>query len=160
MNNNQLTFKVYESRNKLLVMVDCHEGIGAELTFTPNYEKFMEKHPTTADNLCKLLDSLNEVFKHGDVEGDIELVRMTMSMIEGIPFGFLIEYLEDTVSPKLNKHDTNDYSIQPIPDIFNSLPMGMPGMMQPMSMDNFMLGSKPPKKGDEPKKNKRTTYIR
>ena len=161
MSNNQLIFKVYEGRNKLLVMVDCHEGIGAKLTFTPNYEKFMEKHPTTADNLCKLLNSLDEVFKHGDVEGDIELVRMTMSMIEGIPFGFLIEYLEDTVSPKLNKHNTTDYSAQPMPDIFNSLtPMGIPGMMQPMSMDNFMLGSKkPPKNDSEPKKNKRTNLT-
>lgn len=160
MNNNRLMFKVYECKNKLLVMVECIEGIGAALTFTTNYEEFMKKHPATSDNLCKLLNSLDEVFKHGDVEGDIELVRMTMSMIEGIPFGFPIEYIEDTVSPKLNKHNTTDYPMQPMPDIFNGLtPMGIPGMMQPMSMDNFMLGSKKPPKKDEPKKNKRTNLT-
>lgn len=162
MNNNQLIFKVYECRDKLLVMVDCHEGIGAKLTFTPNFEVFMEKHKTTADNLCKLLDSLDEIFKHGDIEGDIELVRMTMSMIEGIPFGFPIEYIEDTVSPKLKKSNMSDYELESVMrDPFNNVPIiGMPSMMQPSPMmDSFMLGSRKPKKEEEPKKNKRTNLT-
>lgn len=162
MNNNQLIFKIYESRNNLLVMVDCQERIGAKLTFTPNFEVFMEKHKTTADNLCKLLDSLDEIFKHGDVEGDIELVRMTMSMIEGIPFGFPIEYIEDTVSPKLKKSNMSDYELESVMrDPFNNIPIiGMPSMMQPSPMmDNFMLGSRKPKKEEEPKKNKRTNLT-
>ena len=44
MSNNQLVFKVYGNSNDLLVLVECHEGVGAKLTFTPNFDKFKENH--------------------------------------------------------------------------------------------------------------------
>ena len=157
MSNNQLVFKVYGNSNDLLVLVECHEGVGAKLTFTPNFDKFKENHEVTSKNLCKLLDALDDIFKAGDVDNDIELVRMTMSMIEGIPFGFALEYIEDTVSSKLVKPAMPDYKITPFP-----MPASFfegNGFMDE-SLNNFMLGSsKPPKKVDEPKKNKRTSLT-
>ena len=157
MSNNQLVFKVYGNSNDLLVLVECHEGVGAKLTFTPNFDKFKENHEVTSKNLCRLLDALDDVFKAGDVDNDIELVRMTMSMIEGIPFGFALEYIEDTVSSKLVKPAMPDYKITPFP-----MPASFfegNGFMDE-TLNNFMLGSsKPPKKVDEPKKNKRTSLT-
>lgn len=157
MSNNQLVFKVYVDINELLVLVECHEGVGAKLTFTPNFDKFKENHNVTSKNLCRLLDALDDIFKAGDVDNDIELVRMTMSMIEGIPFVFAIVYIEDTVSSKLSKPATPDYNLTPFP-----MPTSFFGGNGPMddSLNNFMLGSsKPPKKIDEPKKNKRTSLT-
>lgn len=157
MSNNQLVFKVYVDVNELLVLVECHEGVGAKLTFTPNFDKFKENHNVTSKNLCKLLDALDDIFKAGDVDNDIELVRMTMSMIEGIPFVFGIVYIEDTVSSKLVKPAMPDHNLSPFP-----MPMSFFEGNGPMdeSLNNFMLtGSRLPKKVDEPKKNKRTSLT-
>ena len=157
--NNKLSFNVYVDADTRLAKVNCVEQVGAIISYTEAYDEFAKTHKTTAENLDKVLKSLDEVFKAGNIENDIELVRVPMAMLETPPFMFYLEYLEDTVSEKLtfNKKPNDIFGMQ-FEQIFPPM-FGMKGDVPDMlGMDNFMLGSK---KKEEPKKEeaKRTTLT-
>ena len=150
---NKLSFNVYSDVDNMIVKVVCTEGEGALITHTTNFESFKKNHPVTADNLDVLLMALDDVFKAGNIDRDIELVRITMSMIEGLPFTFFLEYIEDTVSSKLIKpKEGTDMMFESIPDFSTSItPI-------PYELNNFMLGSQKPEKKKQ-KKDKRTSLT-
>lgn len=150
---NKLSFNVYSDVDNMIVKVVCTEGEGALVTYTTNYNAFKTKHSLTADNLQVLLDALDHVFKEGHIDRDLELVRITMSMIEGTPFVFYLEYIEDTVSPKLIKPKTGGLGMmfEPVPEFTSTSPI-------PYEVNNFMLGSQRPEKKEE-KKEKRTSLT-
>ena len=150
--NNKLSFNVYSDADTKLASVNCVEQVGAIISYTEAYDKFAKAHKTTANNLDRILKSLDDVFKAGNIENDLELVRVSMAMLETPPFMFYLEYLEDTVSPQLHFDNKPKQPSGPIgmnfEDIFPPI-MGMKGDVPNMfGMDNFVLGSK---KKDEPK---------
>ena len=158
MKNNQLDFDVYCGKDLLLVEVRCHEGVGARITYDKNFDIFAKDHPDTALNLASLLASLDEIFKYDDVESDLELVRSVMAMLEANPFGFYLEYKEDTVSPKLHHNQDNLFNnLTPIAP--NNIFMGDDSFMA--DVNNFMFGSKKKAevKKDESKKKNRTSLT-
>ena len=158
MKNNQLDFDVYCGKDLLLVEVRCHEGVGARITYDQNFDIFAKDHPDTALNLASLLASLDEIFKYDDVESDLELVRSVMAMLEANPFGFYLEYKEDTVSPKLHHNQDNLFNnLTPIAP--NNIFMGDDSFMA--DVNNFMFGSKKKAevKKDESKKKNRTSLT-
>lgn len=151
---NKLSFNVYSDVDNMIVKVVCTEGEGALVTYTTNFNAFKNNHPTTADNLNVLLSALNDVFKDGHVDRDIELVRITMSMIEGTPFVFYLEYIEDTVSEKLIKPKGGmGMMFEPIPDFKETSISPIP-----YDLNNFILGSQKAEKKEE-KKNNRTSLT-
>ena len=151
---NKLSFNVYSDVENMIVKVVCTEGEGALVTYTTNFNAFKNNHPTTADNLSVLLSALNDVFKDGHVDRDIELVRITMSMIEGTPFVFYLEYIEDTVSEKLIKpRGGMGMMFEPIPDFKETSISPIP-----YDLNNFMLGSQKSEKKED-KKDKRTSLT-
>ncbi len=156
--NNKLSFNIYCDAETRLAKVVCVEQVGAMISRTDNFEKFAKTHKTTADNLNKVLTALDDVFKAGDIENDLELVRVSMAMLETPPFMFYLEYLEDTVSPKLHfnspmaAREQNQDAFGMMFDLNSMFPpmLGTKGDVPDMlGLDNFMLGSK---KKDEPKK--------
>ena len=158
MKNNQLDFDVYCGKDLLLVEVRCHEGVGARITYDKNFDIFAKDHPDTALNLASLLASLDDIFKYDDVESDLELVRSVMAMLEANPFGFHLEYKEDTVSPKLHHNQDNLFNnLTPLAP--NNIFMGDDSFMA--DVNNFMFGSKkkPEVKKDESKKKNRTSLT-
>lgn len=158
MKNNQLDFDVYCGKDLLLVEVRCHEGVGARITYDQNFDIFAKDHPDTALNLASLLASLDDVFKYDDVESDLELIRSVMAMLEANPFGFQLDYKEDTISPKLHHNQDNLFNnLTPIAP--NNIFMGDDSFMA--DMNNFMFGSKkkPEVKKDESKKKNRTSLT-
>lgn len=148
---NKLSFNVYSDVENMIVKVVCVENEGALVTYTSNYEAFKKNHPVTGDGLELLLEALNDVFKTGNVDRDIELVRITMSMIEGSPFVFYLEYIEDTVSEKL-KTRQGGMMISPLPDYKEVLSPA------PKDLSNYMLGYQKSEKKEE-KKDKRTSLT-
>ena len=150
--NNRLSFDVYSDAETKLMNVVCVEQIGALVTFMPEYERFEKAHSTTAYSLDKVLTSLDDVFKAGNVENDIELVRVSMAMLETQPFMFILVYLEDTVSSKL-KHNqsakpTNMFDMERIfPPMMGMQGMkgDVPDMFKPTDMSDMFLGSRKPK---------------
>ena len=151
---NKLSFNVYSDVDNMIVKVVCTEGEGALITHTTNFESFKKNHPVTADNLDVLLTALDDVFKAGHIDRDIELVRITMSMIEGSPFAFFLEYIEDTVSSKLIKPKGGmGMMFEPIPDFKETSISPIP-----YDLNNFMLGSQKSEKKEE-KKDKRTSLT-
>ena len=147
--NNRLSFDVYSDAETKLMSVVCVEQIGALVTFMPEYERFEKAHSTTAYSLDKVITSLDDVFKAGNVENDIELVRVSMAMLEAQPFMLILVYLEDTVSPKLKQNQLNKPT-----DIFDMeriFPptMGMkgdvPDMFKPTDMSDMFISSRKPK---------------
>ena len=165
--NNKLSFNIYCDAETRLAKVVCVEQVGAMISRTDNFEKFAKTHKTTADNLNKILTALDDVFKAGDIENDLELVRVSMAMLETPPFMFYLEYIEDTVSQKLqfNKplaaREQNPDAFGMMFDLNNIFPpmVGMKGDVPDMlGLDNFMLGSK---KKEEPKQDqpKRTSLT-
>lgn len=148
---NKLSFNVYSDVENMIVKVVCVENEGALVTYTSNYEAFKKNHPVTGDGLELLLEALNDVFKTGNVDRDIELVRITMSMIEGSPFVFYLEYIEDTVSEKL-KTRQGGMMISPLPDYKEALSPA------PKDLSNYMLGYQKSEKKEE-KKDKRTSLT-
>ena len=159
MKNNQLDFDVYCGKDLLLVEVRCYEGAGAKITYDQNFDIFAKDHPDTALNLASLLASLDEIFKYDDVESDLELVRSVMAMLEANPFGFYLEYKEDTVSPKLHHNQDNLFNnLTPLAP--NNIFMGDDAFMA--DINNFMFGSKKKAevvKKDESKKKNRTSLT-
>ena len=158
MKNNQLDFDVYCGKDLLLVEVRCYEGVGARITYDQNFEIFTKDHPDTALNLASLLASLDDIFKYDDIDSDLELVRSVMAMLEANPFGFYLEYKEDTVSPKLHHNQDNLFNnLTPIAP--NNIFMGDDLFMA--DVNNFMFGSmkKPEVKKDESKKKNRTSLT-
>ena len=147
MSNNKLSFNLYSDVDTMLVKVVCVEGVGALRTFTSKYESFKQAHKTTAENLEKVLASLDDVFKEGDVDHDIELVRVSMCMLESLPFAFYLDYIEDTVSEKLIQSEFKPvlFDMKVMPDMM-SMKGDVPGMLD---LDNFMIS---PKKKEENKK--------
>ena len=165
--NNKLSFNIYCDAETRLAKVVCVEQVGAMISRTDNFEKFAKTHKTTAENLDKILTALDDVFKAGNIENDLELVRVSMAMLETPPFMFYLEYIEDTVSPKLqfNKplaaREQNQDAFGMMFDLNNIFPhmVGMKGDVPDMlGLDNFMLGSK---KKEEPKQDqpKRTNLT-
>lgn len=151
---NKLSFNVYSDADNMIVKVVCTEGEGALVTHTTNFESFKKNHPVTADNLDVLLAALDDVFKAGYIDRDIELVRITMSMIEGLPFTFFLEYIEDTVSSKLIKpKGGRGMMFEPIPDFGETSITPIP-----YELNNFMLGSQKSEKKEQ-KKDKRTSLT-
>ena len=155
MGDNRLSFNVFSDADTMLVKVVCVEGVGAILTYTDKFKMFKEAHKTTAENLEKILNSLNELFAYGHIDDDIELVRVSMSMLESLPFTFYLEYLEDTVSSKINRDPMEDFN--PILFDMNIFPdmMSMKGDVPDMlNVDNFMLSPKKDSvsKKEEPKR--------
>ena len=151
---NKLSFNVYSDVDNMIVKVVCTEGEGALVTHTTNFESFKKNHPVTADNLDVLLAALDDVFKAGYIDRDIELVRITMSMIEGLPFTFFLEYIEDTVSSKLIKpKGGRGMMFEPIPDFGETSITPIP-----YELNNFMLGSQKSEKKEQ-KKDKRTSLT-
>lgn len=164
MSNNKLSFNIYCDAETLLVKVVCIEGVGAIRTFTPGFTKFKITHRVTAENLEKILVSLDDVFSAGNVEDDLELIRTSMAMLEATPFLFYLVYVEDTVSEKLKSKkvgmsfnpmmfDLNNFkpitsSKGDVPDMFN---------LDDMS-DMFMLGSKREKPEKEQPKRTNLTF--
>ena len=159
MKNNQLDFDVYCGKDLLLVEVRCYEGAGAKITYDQNFDIFAKDHPDTALNLASLLASLDEIFKYDDVESDLELVRSVMAMLEANPFGFYLEYKEDTVSPKLHHNQDNLFNnLTPLAP--NNIFMGDDAFMA--DVNNFMFGNKKKAevvKKDESKKKNRTSLT-
>jgi cell division protease FtsH len=158
MKNNQLDFDVYCGKDLLLVEVRCHEGVGARITYDQNFDIFAKDHPDTALNLASLLASLDDIFKYDDIDSDLELVRSVMAMLEANPFGFHLEYKEDTVSPKLHHNQDNLFNnLTPLAP--NNIFMGDDSFMA--DVNNFMFGSmkKPEVKKDESKKKNRTSLT-
>ena len=157
MSNNKLSFNVYSDTETLLVKVACVEGVGAIRTFTPSYNNFKLAHKTTAENLEKILTSLDDVFKANAVDNDLELVRASMALLEATPFLFYLEYSEDTVSEKLQpKLKGAGMQFEPILFDRDMKPMtSMKGDVPDMlGLDNFMLGSKrkPEPQKEQPKR--------
>ena len=154
MKNNQLDFDVYCGKDLLLLEVRCYEGVGARITYDQNFEIFAKDHPDTALNLSLLLASLDDVFKYDDIDSDLELVRSVMAMLEVNPFGFYLEYKEDTVSPKLYHNQDNLFNnLTPLAP--NNIFMGDDTFMA--DVNNFMFGSKKKpevNKTDSKKKNR------
>ena len=158
MKNNQLDFDVYCGKDLLLVEVRCHEGVGARITYDQNFDIFAKDHPDTALNVASLLASLDDIFKYDDVESDLELVRSVMAMLEANPFGFHLDFKEDTVSPKLHHNQDNLFNnLTPLAP--NNIFMGDDSFMA--DVNNFMFGSmkKPEVKKDESKKKNRTSLT-
>ena len=148
MSNNKLSFNIYCDADTLLVKVVCIEGVGAIRTFTNGFTKFKVTHRVTAENLEKILVSLDDVFSAGNVEDDLELIRTSMAMLEATPFLFYLVYVEDTVSEKL-KSKKSGMSFDPMMfDLNNFRPItgskgDVPDMFKLDDMaDMFMLGSK------------------
>lgn len=154
MSNNKLSFNVYSDAETMLVKVVCVEGAGALLTYTSKYESFKQAHKTTAESLEKILASLDDVFKVGDVDSDIELVRVSMSMLESLPFSFYLDYIEDTVSEKLIQSSFKPviFDLKDIHDMM-SMKGDVPGMLD---VDNFMIS---PKKKEEKKEEPKRTNL-
>ena len=161
--NNKLSFELYSDAETKLVNVVCLEGVGVLATFSPAYEEFEKAHSTTAYSLDKILSALNDVFKAGDIENDIELVRVTMAMLETHPFMFYVVYLEDTVSPKLKhnqkpQQETKNFGMMfDMDSIFPSMTSmrgDVPEMFKPTDMSDMFLGSRKPReeKKDEAKR--------
>ena len=147
--NNRLSFDVYSDAETKLMNVVCVEQIGALVTFMPEYERFEKTHSTTAYSLDKVLTSLDDVFKAGNVENDIELVRVSMAMLETQPFMFILVYLEDTVSSKL-KHNqiskpTDMFDMERIFPPMMGMKGDVPDMFKPTDMSDMFLGSRKPK---------------
>ena len=163
--NNRLSFNVYSDAETEIVKVNCLEEVGAIITYTEEFEKFSKTHKTTADNLVKILNSLDEVFKVGNVEDDIELVRISMAMLETHPFMFYLDYIEDTVSEKLSFNNksckNNDIFGMQFEQIFPPM-FGMkgdvPSMFKPEDMSDMFLGSKKPRE-EKKEEVKRTTLT-
>ena len=154
--NNKLTFIVYSDAVTKLATVSCVEGVGAIISYTDEFKDFAETHRITADNLERVLKSLDDVFAAGDIENDLELVRVSMAMLETPPFMFYLEYLEDTVSQQLSFNKRNqkedDWSSLIFPPIM-STKGDVPEMFD---VNNFMLGSK---KKPEPKEEPKRTSL-
>ena len=154
MSKNKLIFNVYSDAETMLVKVACVEGVGAIRTFSSKYNEFKLAHKTTAENLEKLLTSLDDVFKTNNVDNDIELVRTSMALLEAAPFLFYLEYEEDTVSEKLQPRLKGsgmqfEHIYNPMKPI-TSMKGDVPNMFKPDDFsDMFMLGSK---KGKESEK--------
>ena len=168
--NNKLSFNIYCDAETRLAKVVCVEQVGAMVSRTDNFEKFAKTHKTTADNLNKILTALDDVFKAGNIENDIELVRVSMAMLETPPFMFYLEYLEDTVSQLLDHNkplaarEQNPDAFGMMFDINNIFPPiigtkgDVPDMFKPTDMSNMFLGSK--RKPEPPKEEpKRTTLT-
>ena len=152
---NKLSFDVYSDVVTMIASVNCVEGEGATVTFTANFDKFKTNHKITAENLELLFGALNDVFKAGRVDKDLELVRVTMSMIEGAPFVFYLDYNEDTISSKLTRTRNSGMMFEPIPDYkVSTSPV-------PFNFDDFMLNKQPDekKKSDKKEENKRTNLT-
>ena len=164
MSNNKLSFNIYCDAETLLVKVVCIEGVGAIRTFTPGFTKFKITHRVTAENLEKILVSLDDVFSAGNVEDDLELIRTSMAMLEATPFLFYLVYVEDTVSEKL-KSKKSGMSFDPMMfDLNNFRPItgskgDVPDMFKLDDMpDMFMLGSKREKPEKEQPKRTSLTF--
>ena len=154
MSKNKLIFSVYSDAETKIVKVSCIEGVGAIRTFSARYNEFKLAHKTTAENLEKILTSLDDVFKANSVDDDIELVRTSMALLEATPFLFYLVYEEDTVSEKLQpKLKGHGMQFEPIFNTMKpiiSMKGDVPDMFKPDDFsDMFMLGSK---KGKEPEK--------
>lgn len=164
MSNNKLSFNIYCDADTLLVKVVCIEGVGAIRTFTNGFTKFKVTHRVTAENLEKILVSLDDVFSAGNVEDDLELIRTSMAMLEATPFLFYLVYIEDTVSEKL-KSKKSGMSFDPMMfDLNNFRPItgskgDVPDMFKLDDMsDVFMLGSKREKPEKEQPKRTSLTF--
>ena len=161
MSNNKLSFNVYSDAETLLVKVVCIEGVGAIRTFTTAFTNFKVLHRDTAENLEKIIVSLDDVFAAGNVEDDLELIRTSMAMLEATPFLFYIVYIEDTVSEKLKPKKVG-MSFDPIMFDLNNLTSSkgdVPNMFKPNDMsDMFMLGSKREKPEKEQPKRTSLTF--
>ena len=164
MSNNKLSFNIYCDADTLLVKVVCIEGVGAIRTFTNGFTKFKVTHRVTAENLEKILVSLDDVFSAGNVEDDLELIRTSMAMLEATPFLFYLVYVEDTVSEKL-KSKKSGMSFDPMMfDLNNFRPItgskgDVPDMFKLDDMsDVFMLGSKREKPEKEQPKRTSLTF--
>jgi cell division protease FtsH len=156
--NNKLSFNVFSDAITKLATVTCVEGVGAVVSYTEDYNDFAKTHRLTADNLERVIKSLNDVFVTGDVENDLELIRVSMAMLETYPFMFYLEYLEDTISSKLsfnkNKQQNDlDWANLIFPPVTNTKG-DVPGMV---GTNNFMLGSK--KKPEPPKEGPKRTSL-
>lgn len=161
--NNKLSFDIYSDAETRLVSVACVEGLGLFATFTPEHDEFEKAHSITARNLDKCLKALDEIFKAGDVENDLELIRVTMAMLEARPFLFYLVYHEDTVSSKLSFNQINMPKVMDFKDVFpdvTTMKGDIPSMFKPTDFsDMFTLGSRPPKKEKEVEQPKRTTLT-
>ena len=162
--NNKLVFDVYCDAVTKLASVSCIEGVGAITSYTEEYTDFAKAHRITADNLEKVIKSLDDVFFANDVENDLELVRVSMSLLEAPPFMLYLEYHEDTVSKKLdfNKKPAakeTESSYVDFNQLFFPSPMGLStkgDVPEMFDVNNFMLGSK---KKPEPKEEPKRTSL-
>ena len=160
MSNNKLSFNVFCDAETMLVKVVCIEGTGALCTYTSKYNSFKEAHKITAENLERILQSLDDVFLAGKVERDLELIRTSMAMLEATPFMFYLDYIEDTVSEKLhrNKVGMQFEPFEPAMHPVTSMKGDVPGMFLPQDVaDMFMFGSKREK--EEPKEQPKRTAL-
>lgn len=154
--NNKLSFNVYSDSKTKLAYVACVEQVGAIISYTDKYDEFAKTHKETAHNLDKILSSLDDVFKYGDIENNIELVRFPMALLETYPFMFYLDYIEDTVSSKIKR---NPYGMQfQYPEnnnrVIGSIMSSKGDVPSMLGVDNFMLGSKKKKESNnnEPKR--------
>ena len=161
--NNKLVFDVYCDAVTKLASVSCIEGVGAIVSYTEEYTDFAKAHRITADNLERVIKSLDDVFVANDIENDLELVRVSMSLLEAPPFMLYLEYHEDTVSSKLNFNKKHVKEIDRNSVDFNQLffpsPMGLStkgDVPEMFDVNNFMLGSK---KKPEPKEEPKRTSL-
>ena len=166
--NNKLSFNVYSDADTKLASVNCVEQVGAIISYTEAYDKFAKAHKTTANNLDRILKSLDDVFKAGNIENDLELVRVTMAMLESHPFMFYLVYLEDTVSPKLSQnqkpnHETKNFDTMfDMDSIFSSMTSmkgDIPEMFKRNDMSDIFLGSRKPPQDEKKENAKRTTLT-
>ena len=155
--NNRLSFNVFSDAETKLAKVTCIEQVGAIISYTDGFDNFSKAHKITADNLDKILQSLDDVFKAGNIEEDIELVRVSMAMLETPPFMFYLEYIEDTVSEKLSFNKIEPPTGMQFDQIFPPI-IGTKGDVPDMlGLDNFILGG--PKKKEEKKEEQKRTNL-
>lgn len=157
--NNKLSFNVYSDSKTKIAYVACVEQVGAIISYTNEFDEFAKTHKETAHNIDKILSSLDDVFKHGDIENNIELVRFPMALLEAYPFMLHLDYVEDTISSKIKR---NMYGLQFHYPEENNRAIGsimsskgdVPSML---GVDNFMLGSR--KKNESEKKEPKRTSL-
>lgn len=148
--NNKLSFNVYCDAKTMLASVACVEQVGAIISYTEHFDKFARTHKETAHNLDKILSSLDDVFRYGDIENNLELVRFPMALLEAYPFMFRLEYIEDTISSKVKRDQMGmQFEYPQDNNMIGSIMSSKGDVPSMLGVDNFMLGSR---KKNEPEK--------
>ena len=95
-----LSFKILNEEGQPMISVACVSGQGGSLLLHDKFDDFKDEHEYSAHNIKFLLEGLCELFEDEDITNNLEMIRLTMSLLEAEPFNLNITYREDTVSEK------------------------------------------------------------